>query len=143
MANPVVYREQVLDALRTLPGITVYDGYVPERAPEDEAGYILPYVVFFAGEGGEVGGGTPERDLSNQVDLDGLEWDFQTTAVGASPGVCTQVARAVTLRVANLPLGTSHVVPNPDGFTVPAPVRDSSETPARFMLPRQWRLATT
>lgn len=143
MANPVVYSEQVLTALRDIPGITVYDGYVPTTVPQDTAGFIHPYVVFFAGEGGEVGGNAPERDLSNQVDMDGLIWDFQTTAVGASASVCRAVARAVSLRLINFPMGNSHVVPNPDGFTVGAPVRDSSETPARFMLPRQWRLATT
>lgn len=143
MANPIVYREQVLDALRSIPGITVFDGYVPTNIPQDPGGFIQPYVLFTAGEGGEVGGVDPERDLSNQVDLDGLIWDFQTTSVGASPGVCVAVARAVSLRMTNYPMGTSHVVPNPDGFVVPTPVRDSSETPARFMLPRPWRLATT
>lgn len=140
MANPHVYRQQVWDALKTLPGITAYDGHVPVKVPQDAAGFILPYVVLFAGEGGEVPG---ERDMSNRVDLDGIRWDFQTTSVGASPGVCAQVARAVTLRITNLEIGNSHVVPNPEGFDQPTPVRDSTETPARFMLPRQWRLETT
>lgn len=143
MVDVDAFRTQVLNALRTIPGITVHDGYVPEELPEDDGGYILPYVVLFAGEGGEVGGAAPERDLSNRVDMDGIVWDFQTTSVGADPSICAKVARDVSLVLANLPLGNSHVVPNPDGFTVSAPVRDSSETPARFMLPRPWRLATT
>lgn len=137
--NPLTFRAQVGAALRGIPGLGFYDGYVPEKVPVDERGYVRPYVVLFAGDGSEV----PERDLSDLVDLGGLRWDFQTTAVGASAAICAAVGYDVRRALTNLVLGRSHVVPNPDGFNQQTPIRDSSETPARFMLPHQWRLETT
>lgn len=137
--NPLIYRAQVEAALRGIPGLGVYDGHVPEKIPVDSGGYVRPYVVLFAGDGE----GVPERDMSNRVDLGGLRWDFQTTSVGASAAVCAAVAYDVRRAISNLELGRSHVVPNPDGFNQQTPLRDSSETPARFMLPHQWRLETT
>lgn len=142
MANepdPSLYRAQVLAALRRLPGITVYDGHVPEKVPEDANHFILPYVVVWAGAGDEI----PERDLSARVDTGGLRWDLQTTAVGASAGITANVARDVWLALVNLPLGTHCLLPNPDGFSQSVPVLDPTETPVRFMLPQPWRLDTT
>ena len=139
MADPIQYRAAVIAALRTLAGVTVYDGYVPAKVPMDAAGYILPYVVFHGGIGDEI----PERDLSNLVDLQGLRWDSQTKAVAADADICARVAHDVRRVLTNLPLGTAHLLPNPDGFRQETPLRDSSETPARFMLPAPWRLETT
>lgn len=138
MADPTLYRQQVYAALQSLPGITAYDGYVPEDLPEDANHYILPYVVLWAGAGGEI----PERDLSARVDTAGLRWEVQTTAVGADPGICADVARAVYLRLANLELGTHYLLPDPDRVQT-VPVLDPTETPVRFMLPQPWRLDTT
>lgn len=139
MADPIQYRAVVIAALRTLSGVTVYDGYVPAKVPTDAAGYILPYVVFHGGTGDEI----PERDLSNLVDLGGLRWDFQTNAVAANADICARVANDVRRKLTNLPVGKAHLLPNPDGFRQETPLRDSSETPARFMLPAPWRLETT
>lgn len=139
MADPTLYRQQVYAALQSLPGITAYDGYVPKKLPEDENHFILPYVVLWAGAGGEI----PERDLSGRVDIAGLRWDIQTTAVGATPGVAADVGRAVYLRLSNMELGTHCLLPNPDGFSQSVPMLDPTETPVRFMLPQPWRLDTT
>lgn len=139
MADVLTYRAETLTALRTIAGITVYDGYVPDKVPTDAAGYILPYVVLWAGVGDEI----PERDLCGLVDLDGLRWDFQTTTVAASAGLCAQVGNVVRLTLTNLPMGSHHILPNPDGFRQEVPLLDESITPARFMLPAPWRLDTT
>ncbi|MET4059949.1 hypothetical protein ABIB35_001494 [Arthrobacter sp. UYP6] len=139
MADALPLRAAVLAALRSIRGITVYDGYVPDKVPVDAAQYILPYVVFFGGVGDEI----PERDLSARVDLGGLRWDIQTTSVGANPDICASVAQTVRRTLTNLPLGTHYLLPNPDGFKQETPIRDTTITPARFMLPAPWRLDTT
>lgn len=139
MVDVNLYRAETLAALEAIPGITVYDGYVPDKVPTDAAGYVLPYVVLWAGVGDEI----PERDLCGMVDLDGLRWDFQTTTVAASAGLCAQVAQAVRLKLTNLPMGSHHILPNPEGFRQATPLADTSITPARFMLPAPWRLDTT
>lgn len=133
------YRAAVVHALRVGTGVTVYDGEVPERVPEDAAGYIEPYVVLFASDGDAL----QETDLSGRLDTAGLRWDFQTTTVGASADVCSRVAGAVRRTLTNFPLGTYHVLPSPAGFTGATPVKDTTVAPARFMLPRVWRLDTT
>jgi hypothetical protein len=139
MADVITYRAETITALQAITGITVYDGHVPKEVPEDAAGYVLPYVVLWAGVGDEI----PERDLCNEVDLGGLRWDFQTTTVAASAGLCAQVANAVRLKLTNLPMGKDRVLPNPDGFRQEVPALDPTVTPARFMLPAPWRLETT
>lgn len=139
MADPTLYRAQVIAALRQVPGITVYDGHVPKELPEDANHFILPYVVLWAGAGNEI----PERDLSARVDTGGLRWEPQTTSVGPTAGHAADVARAVYLQLVNLPLGTHCLLPNPDGFSQSVPQLDPTETPVRFMLPQYWRLDTT
>lgn len=133
------YRAAIMAALRLRTGVAVYDGEVPDDIPEDEAGFIEPYVVLFSGDGDAL----PETDLSGRVDTAGLRWDFQTTSVGASPAVCSAVARNVRLTLTNFPLGTYHVLPSPMALGVSAPLKDTDTTPARFFLPREWRLDTT
>ena len=124
-------------ALRTLPQITVFDGHVPAKVPE-MGGYVLPYVVIWAGIGDE-----PQEQTSCGVhSTDTLIWDFQTTTVGATADVCRRVAQDVKTALNNLPTGTGRVRPNPDGFQQQTPILDTSVTPARFMLPVQWRLIT-
>lgn len=127
----------VLAALRTIPGITVYDGFVPKAVPET-GGYPDPYIVFWAGIGDN-----PEEPLANGVqDTGSLIWDFQTTSAGADPSICRNVAQAAAAKLTNLKVGTGRVKPNPDGFKQQSPILDTQTTPARFMLPRPWRLNT-
>lgn len=133
------YRAAVISALEVATGVTVYDGDVPDKVPEDEAGFIEPYVVLFSGDGDSL----PETDLSGRLDTAGLRWDFQTTSVGASPAACSGVAVVVRRTLINFELGTYHVLPSPSGFTGNVPVKDTTVSPHRFMLPRMWRLDTT
>jgi hypothetical protein len=136
MVDPTTLVPPVLTAL-TSPDFGLHDGFVPKAVPETD-GYIDPYVVLFAGVGDN-----PGEPLANGVhDTDSLIWDFQTTAVGASPDACRGVARDVTARLTNLRVGTGRVKPNPDGFRQQAPILDPQSSPARFMLPLQWRLNT-
>ena len=137
MADPTQCAKDVMAALRTVPGITSYDGFVPVKLPES-GGYIDPYVVLWAGTGDEPG----ELPADGRQTSDTLIWDFQTTAVGADPAICRAVDKAVGAALTNLAIGTGRVRRNPDGFNQQAPVLDTQSTPSRHFLPRQWRLIT-
>jgi hypothetical protein len=128
----------VLTALRTIVGVSgVHDGFVPLKVPES-GGFIDPYIVLWGG-GGD---GPPELTADGKESLDTLIWDFQTTAVGATPDICRAVDQATRSKLVNLAVGTGRVRRNPDGFNQQSPILDTQSTPSRFMLPRQWRLIT-
>lgn len=138
MADPLALHALVLPVLQDLPGSTAYAGQVPDKLPQDAQGYVLPYVVLFAGLGGDV---PAERDLSNLVDTDGaLDWPFQTTCVGASSTICLAVARDVARALTNRPVGAGFI--KPSGYDTPLPLVDNQVTPARYFMPLQWRLLT-
>jgi hypothetical protein len=137
VADPSALAATILVALRTIPGITVYDGFVPSSVPMTGS-YINPYVVLWLGAGGDPG----ELTTCGVWDGDTLILDFQTTTVGANPAICRAVDAAVKDKLLNLRVGTGRVRPNPDGFNQQPPILDTQVTPARFMLPRQLRLIT-
>lgn len=126
-----------VNALAGLSG-RVYDGQVPKAIQTDASGYVLPYVVLYAGVPGDL---PADRDATGLVDTGVLDWPFQTTCVGASALICMSLARDVQLALTNLRVGDGYV--KPDGFTTPVPLPDNQVTPARFFLPLQWRLITT
>ena len=137
MVDPDALTGPVLAALRAVPGITVYDGAVPTSVPET-GGYVDPYVVLWAGNGDE-----PDELTADGVqDGDSLVWDFQTTAVGADASICRQVDAAVNVALRNLRVRTGRVRRNPTGFNQDIPRLDTETSPARYWLPRQWRLIT-
>ena len=137
---------EVLSRLRAIPGMTAHDGQVPDRLPEDGAGFIRPYVVLF--------GGLP-RFLDEERGLDGLtprgteSYDFQTNVVGATVAHARAAARMVRdaltdYRVgADSPLGGGRVKRNPDGFDSSVPFPDNTTTPVRYVLPLYWRAGLT
>lgn len=138
MVDAQALSDVVLAALHTVPDTGgLYDGYVPVKVPETD-GYPDPYIVLWAGTGDS------PRDLTadGKDSTDTLVWDFQTTAVGATPAICRAVDKAIGQVLVNLPVGTGRVRRNPDGFNQQAPFLDTTSTPSRFMLPRQWRLIT-
>lgn len=140
MADPLQIRDDMLAALKALRDLNgrVHDGYVPDKIPTDTGGYVLPYVVFHGG-----GGDNPDEPSSDgKLDSDVLVYDFQTTSVGPSPGHAIGVDQLIKGALQNLTVGTGRIRPNPDGFNQQTPIRDPNITPARFMLPRQWRLIT-
>lgn len=140
MADPLTLQASILQALVAIPALNgrVHDGYVPDKVAVDSANYVLPYVVFFGGSGDY-----PSEDLADgTLDGDSLILDFQTTAVGPLSGHAAAVDVMVREALLNLHVGTGRVKPNPDGFNQQTPIRDTNVTPARFMLPRQWRLIT-
>lgn len=137
MADPVALTDGVESALKTIEGIAVFDGFVPTKVPE-AGGFILPYVVLWAG----VGDNPEELPSSGDHDTSTLIWDFQTTIVAASPDVCRRVTSDVKALLTNRRTGTGRIRPNPDGFQQQQPILDTSVTPARFMLPIPWRLIT-
>jgi hypothetical protein len=137
VADPTVLVTTILTALRTIPGITVYDGFVPTSVPMTGT-YINPYIVLWAGNGDE-----PDELTADGVQDGGsLVFDFQTTVVGANPGVCRTVTKAAKAKLTNLQAGTGRVRRNPDGFNQQSPILDTQTSPARFLLPLQWRLIT-
>lgn len=137
MADPTALVAAILAALRTIPGITVYDGFVPTSVPMNGT-YIKPYIVLWAGDGDE-----PDELTADGVqDGDSLVMDFQTTVVGANPDNCRSVATAAKAKLTNLKAGTGRIRRNPDGFNQATPILDTQTSPARFMLPLQWRLIT-
>lgn len=125
-------------ALRTIPGVTVYDGYVPSELPTDASGYVLPYIVIWFG----VGQNPAELPLSGLHGTDSLVLDFQTTTVGSTPAICRAVTGPAKTALTNLRAGTGVIRPNPDSFNQQSPILDSNISPARFYLPSQWRLHT-
>lgn len=137
MVDPVALHALILPRLDVLPGSTAYAGQVPTKLPVDGAGYVLPYIVLYAGLGGDV---PEERDLSGLVDTDTVDWPFQTTCVGASSTICLALARDVSRALTNLPVGNGFV--KPAGFETPMPLVDNQVTPARYYMPLQWRLLT-
>lgn len=128
----------VLAALHTVPDVSdVHDGFVPKAVPETD-GYVDPYIVLWAGTGDP-----PREQPADGREADGpLIWDFQTTAVGATPAICRDVDQASSLVLTNLAVRTGLVRRNPDGFNQQSPILDTQSTPSRFYLPRQWRLIT-
>lgn len=140
MADPLALHASILQTLNAIAdlGGRVHDGYVPDKVATDTAGYVLPYVVFFGGAGD-----FPSEDLADgTIDADSIIFDFQTTSVGPLSGHAAAVDAMVTKTLLNLAVGTGRVKPNPDGINQQTPIRDLNVTPARFMLPRQWRLIT-
>lgn len=124
-------------ALETV-GVPVFDGYVPDELGTDASGFIRPYIILWAG----IGDNPAEPTLNAVHGTDSLILDFQTTAVGPLPGHARTVAGQVKDALTNLPVGTSKVRPNPDGFNQQTPITDTNVNPPRFYLPSQWRLPT-
>lgn len=137
--NPAILYVKIRTQIQGLAGLTVFDGQVPSKVPTDAGGYILPYVAIFAGIGEDL---PEERSLTQLVDMDVLDWRFQTTCVGASANIAMSVAHSVRLALSNLPVGGGFVKPDTDGFTAGVPLSDNQVTPARFFLPLMWRLIT-
>lgn len=135
MVDTEPYLAQVVQQLRTIDGLTVYDGYVPAAVPATGE-FIDPYLVVWSG----LGENPPELPACGTHDSDSVVLDFQVTAVGATAPLTRAVAKAMTQALTNLRVGTGKVRPNPDAFTQAAPVLDPAANPARFMLPVQWRL---
>ncbi|MDN4611951.1 hypothetical protein [Arthrobacter burdickii] len=140
MADPVLLKQAVIDALTAIPGLggRVHDGALTKAAATDSAGYVLPYVVLFAG----IGDNPQETTARGDTPTGALVFDFQTTCVGPGTGQSAGVARDVRTALLNLRIGRGTVRKNPDGFDQPTPVREEGVTPVRYMLPQQWRLIT-
>jgi hypothetical protein len=137
VVEPSALVSTTLAALRTIPGITVYDGSVPTSVPQAGA-YINPYIVLWAGNGDE-----PDELTADGIqDGDSIVFDFQTTVVGANPDICRAVTKAAKAKLTNLQAGTGRIRRNPEGFNQQSPILDTQTSPARFMLPLQWRLIT-
>ena len=138
--DPVSAVAAIFAKLQALPGITVYDGFVPTKVPTDTSGYIKPYVVLFAGVGGDL---PAERDLTQLADAASMNLAFQTNCVAASAGICRAVAHDVRQTLLNVPLAGGFIKPDDGSFDTATPIPDTTITPVRLFLPLPWRLTTT
>lgn len=137
MADINALAAEVIAVEAEITGTTNYDGHVSTRLPES-GGYILPYFVNWFGTGDN-----PDEVTSDgKQSTDSLIWDFQITAVASNPAACRAVAQALKQKLTNRRIGKGTLRLNPDGFNQQAPILDTQTTPARFMLPLQWRLIT-
>jgi len=119
-------------------GGRVYDGYVPSRMPTDPAGYILPYVLYFAGIPADIG----DPDLTGMTDTLVHDWAPQTNCVGPDPAKARKCAEIVATALTNTRIGNHRLHVDTDAFRVAVPIKDDQATPARFFLPLSWRLTT-
>ena len=132
---------ELIGALNAVPALAghVYDGYVPDKLPTDNAGYILPYVVVFSGLTTDL---PEERSLTGLVDTTVHDWSPQTTCVGPTPSHARACAQIVQHTLTNLRIGNHRMKPDTETFRANTPVIDSQVTPSRFYLPLPWRLTT-
>lgn len=139
--DPNILHALLLTALRALPDIgeRIYDGIVPDSVPT-AGGYIRPYAVVFTGLGSDL---PEERDLTRLTDTGVLDWAPQINVAAADATTCRRAAQQVRAALTNLPLGSGWLMPDPDGFRINTPLKDSGVTPARMYLPLPWRLTTT
>lgn len=137
--NPALLYQQTISALKTIPGLTIFEGQVSGKVPTDASGYVLPYVAVYAGPGSHL---ESETEYSQTIDLGSLDWRAQTICVGATATIAMQVAHDVRLKLTNLPVGTGWLRPDETAFLTPAPIPDNGTNPVRFFLPLPWRLIT-
>lgn len=119
-------------------GGRAYDGYIPGKIPTDGSGYVLPYVLFFAGITADIG----DPDLSGKTDKLVHDWAPQTNCVGPTPGHARACAELVQAALTDIRIGNHRLKPNTDAFRVEVPIKDDQAIPARFFLPLLWRLTT-
>lgn len=131
--DELTLKTQVELALRAIPNLQgrVYVGYVPEKVPESN-GFILPYVVLFAGLAGDL---PLERCLAGQVDKQVLDWSPQVNCVGPTADHALAVAVDVKNALTDLQVGNHWLKPDADAMRVARPILDTQVTPARFYLP--------
>ena len=136
--NPGLVADTVLDALRGIEDLTVYDGWVPDRVPTDAHGYVRPYVALYAGNAT----GTDDGGLCGLADVDAVDVRLQTTVVAASAAHLRPVTHAVTRALTNLRIGTNVLHPDVEQHRSTVPQPDPSVSPARVFLPLQWHITT-
>lgn len=139
MIDPTLIRTSILDALRAVPQLVVFDGAVPAKVPTDAAGYIRPYVAVYVG----APTGLAETTLDARPDTGSVTRWAQTTLVAASPGHLDPLATTVVRALTGLRIGTHHLAPDRDQHATTVPLVDQSISPARYFLPLQWGITTT
>ena len=140
MVDPNVLFAELVALLKGLRDFDdrVYDGYAPDKIPTSGE-FIKPYLLVMAGIGSDLEG---ERDLTQAVDQEVLDWNFQINAVGPTPSTARQAAQVVRRALTDHALGGGWIKPDGESFRNSTPVKDTQVSPARFFLPLQWRLTT-
>lgn len=138
MTDAAALRAELKALLEAATGFTWYPaGRVPSRLPET-GGTIDPYGLLASG----LGGLFDEVTACGDQAVGSVIFDFQTTVVAADPWIALDAAQPTRDALLNARVGNGTVRPNPQGFTVDAPIPDNSTVPSRHMYPEQWRLIT-
>lgn len=138
MGDPAVLHDALVEHLRTLTSVSVFDGTVPDALPADAAGRVYPYVVAW---------GAPGWVAEELRRLDGdahgaLEWRAPLTVAA---GTTTWCLRAVHLiRTA---LEGHHLTPGAGPLRevegTPPVGTDRDASPPRLYVPLTFRCQTT
>lgn len=135
MTTPDELHAATLALIKTIPGMTVFDGDVPTTLLRDGAGRVYPYVVLWPSAGyrpNEIAddlAGTPDGTL---------EWPFQVTVASGDVMWTLGAVRVVRAKLAGawLTPRTGRLREDPGAPNI---ARDPDVTPARFFVPLLFR----
>ncbi|MFZ1361347.1 MAG: hypothetical protein WAS05_00220 [Candidatus Nanopelagicales bacterium] len=135
MADVVDYTDLVLEKLRTLRTLTIYDGDVDDNPPDDRQGRVYPYAVMWPSPG------TPalETITAQAGEPITLDWDFQITCVGGTRRWCQQSVVLVRSVLTNLNLGDgAGILREQVNKDLPI-LKDKDVTPIRYFYPLRYK----
>lgn len=131
MTDTTIYSltDLVLDQLRTVVGLAVFDAQVPDTPPKDDAGIVKPYAIVYPSPG--------MRTASRYDELpDTLAWLVQVTCAAGSPrGARVAIDWACGVLIGWAPYPDDRAVGFLTQVNDPGPLQ-RSETPANDL--RWW-----
>lgn len=129
MTAPAVLHTALLDLLRGMPTVSVYEGDVPTSPPADAAGRVYPYVVLWP-----TAGHPPlERPLAGDSGT-ALEWAPQLTVAAGTTGWLLAAVKVVRDTVEGAALTPWSVLREDPTVTVTVQ-KDPDTSPVRWFLP--------
>lgn len=135
MANPADLHTALLERLRTLTTLRVFDGDVPTSPPAEPAtGRVYPYAVAWGSPGY-----TPEEARGLDADADGgLAWPVQVTVAAGDLTWCLHAVHLVRTALDGHVLAPgAGVLVEDEGTPGVQPDRDT--TPLRWFVPLTFR----
>lgn len=132
MPSPADLHTALLARLRTVPHLTVFDGYVPDAPPADATGRVYPYAVIWPGPGGD----PTDADL---ITGGALTWFTRVTVAAGDLNWCMQAITPVRAALRDRRL---HPQASPLRDETPASrvaMRVTDVTPVRWFFPLQFR----
>lgn len=121
-----------LALLETIPGITVYDGDVPDKPPAFNNGKVKPYAVLWP-----TPGSFPEAEAGTLCDTDSgeLRWGCRVTVASGDTNWTLEAAEDVRQKLSRArPLPASGLLREPEGYE-PTIQKDPDVKPVRWFTP--------